>query len=77
MPSGAPPDDRCPVCGVGRLRDVAFDAGPDEQQGSGSREVQTFTCGHEVIGERLDSADADHLEVERRGSEDTVTPPEA
>jgi hypothetical protein len=56
---------------------VAFDAGPDEQQGSGSREVQTFTCGHEVIGERLDSADADHLEVERRGSEDTVTPPDA
>lgn len=67
--------DRCPMCGVGRLRNIAFDAADDDQQGPDSRQVQTFTCGHEVIGERLDSADADGLEVERRVSEDTVIPP--
>jgi hypothetical protein len=36
--------------------------------------VQTFTCGHEVEGDRLQTADADRLDVERRGSEETVTP---
>jgi hypothetical protein len=54
---------------------MAHDAGPDEQQGSDSREVRTFTCGHEVIGERLDSADARGLDAERRESQDTVDPP--
>ena len=39
-----------------------------------SREVQTFTCGHEVEGGRLRTADADRLDVERRKSEETVTP---
>jgi hypothetical protein len=67
--------DRCPVCGVGRLRDLAHDADPDQQQGPGSREVQTFTCGHEVVGDRLDSADAGRLHAERRESQDTVEPP--
>ena len=41
-----------------------------------SREVQTFTCGHEVEGARLETSDADRLTVERRTSEDTVTPVE-
>jgi hypothetical protein len=36
--------------------------------------VQTFTCGHEVTCERLRTADADGLDVERRQSEETVTP---
>lgn len=36
--------------------------------------MQTFTCGHEVEGERLQTADADRLDVERRESEETVTP---
>lgn len=67
--------DRCPVCGVGRLRELGFDAGTDEQQGPDSREVQEFTCGHEVRGDRLDSADAERMEVEQRVSEETVTPP--
>ena len=31
-------------------------------------------CGHEVKGERLRTADADGLDVERRESEDTVMP---
>ncbi len=69
------PGDRCPVCGVGTLRDTAYDAGPEDQQDGDSRQVQTFTCGHEVTGDRLDSADAGDLDAERRTSEETVDPP--
>jgi hypothetical protein len=58
----------CPK-GKGTLRTVDF----GDQQPE-SREVQTFTCGHEVEGGRLRTADADRLDVERRQSEDTVTP---
>lgn len=61
--------DMCPVCGKGTLRTVDF----GDQQPE-SREVQTFTCGHEVEGARLQTADADRLDVERRTSEETVTP---
>ena len=39
-----------------------------------SRQVQTFTCGHELTGERLRTANADGLDVDRRKSERTVTP---
>lgn len=59
----------CPVCGIGTLRDIDF----GEQQPE-SREVKTFTCGHEVRGATLESADADALDVERRTSDETVTP---
>jgi hypothetical protein len=59
----------CPICGKGTLRTVDF----GEQQPE-SRQVQTFTCGHEVEGDRLQTADANRLDVERRGSEETVTP---
>ena len=59
----------CPTCGKGTLRTVDF----GDQQPE-SRQVQTFTCGHEVEGDRLQTADADRLDVERRGSEETVTP---
>lgn len=59
----------CPICGKGTLRTVDF----GDQQPE-SREVQTFTCGHEVKGGRLRTADADRLDVERRQSEETVTP---
>lgn len=64
-------DNVCPLCGKGTLRQVDF----GEQQPE-SREVRTFTCGHEVEGARLDTADADRLTVERRTSEETVTPVE-
>ena len=64
----------CPICGRGTLSSIDFDGDRGEQQ-PGSREVQTFTCGHEVTGARLDTADADRLEVERRQSDDTVVPP--
>ena len=42
-----------------------------------SRQVQTFTCGHEVEGARLQTADTDRLDVEQRTSEETVTPIDA
>jgi hypothetical protein len=66
---GEPESTTCPICGKGTLRTVDF----GEQQPD-SRQVQTFTCGHEVEGDRLQTADADRLDVERRESEDTVTP---
>lgn len=62
----------CPICGKGTLRATDFGT----QQPS-SREVLTFTCGHEVEGATLQSADADRLDVERRTSEETVTPVES
>lgn len=59
----------CPICGKGTLRTVDF----GDQQPE-SRQVRSFTCGHEVEGDRLQSADADRLDVERRESKETVTP---
>lgn len=74
------PEVRCPVCGDGVLADISYvqdPAGDDEPtQVPESREVQRFTCGHEVIGAPLASADAERLEVERRSSEETVEPPD-
>jgi hypothetical protein len=64
-----PESTTCPICGKGTLRTVDF----GDQQPE-SRQVQTFTCGHEVEGDPLQSADADRLDVERRESEETVTP---
>jgi len=64
----------CPICGSGRLTDISFDDGEGDQQQPESREVLTFTCGHEVSGPQLQSADADKLDVERRDSEGTVDP---
>jgi hypothetical protein len=70
---------RCPICGRGTLRDVSFDEGERQRgrraQDAGSRQVESYTCGHEVIGPTLASADADALDVERRVSEETVDPP--
>jgi hypothetical protein len=60
------------MCGKGTLRTVDF----GDQQPE-SRQVQTFTCGHEVEGARLQTADANRLDVERRPSEETVTPIDA
>jgi hypothetical protein len=61
----------CPICGKGTLVTTEFGTQQPE-----SREVRTFTCGHEVEGATLDTADADLLDVERRTSEETVTPVE-
>ena len=66
---GEPESTTCPICGKGTL--VTVDFGDQQPE---SREVQTFTCGHEVEGGRLRTADAAGLDVERRESEDTVMP---
>ena len=62
----------CPICGKGTLQTIDF----GDQQPE-SKEIQSFTCGHEVKGARLETADADRLDVERRESHETVRPIEA
>jgi hypothetical protein len=62
------------VCGVGVLRHLGPEAGRREQQQPGSPIIETYSCGHEVPEDRLETADADRLEVERRRSEETAEP---
>jgi hypothetical protein len=69
---------RCPVCGRGTLRDLAFDGGTGQLEGppkqvADSSEVDIYTCGHEVTRASLARADRS-LDVERRESEETVPP---
>ena len=74
---------RCPRCGEGTLVDVTFRGGsPKEEIGeeiqlSDTRQVESYSCGHEVPGPSLaeSAAGTDDLEVERRGSEETAGPP--
>jgi hypothetical protein len=67
----------CPVCGKGELVDLTFDETKGEpRQTADSREVDVYSCGHEVPGPSLASADADVLEVERRPSDEGVIPPD-
>jgi hypothetical protein len=69
-------DLRCPVCGEGVLRDIAYDENPTEpeenKQAPESVEVLTFTCGHEVEAHRLEEAARRDPNVEGRESDDTV-----
>ena len=70
---------RCPVCGIGTLADIAYDAGDrvdadDPEQQPESQQLDTYTCGHRVRGAPLEVAD-DRLDVERRTSEETAAPP--
>jgi hypothetical protein len=70
-------DTSCPVCGRGTLADIAFDAGRDRRshlQSAESRELVTYSCGHEVAGPSVGAADADLLDVERRTSDETAAP---
>jgi hypothetical protein len=64
---------RCPVCGEGTLADIDF-GGDELFQDPESRQVDVFTCGHEVGRAPLEVADADRLDVERRDSEETAAP---
>ena len=57
MTSEAPEADakRCPVCGRGVLVDLGFDADPPggpetPQQQPDARQVERYSCGHEVVG---------------------------
>jgi hypothetical protein len=67
----------CPICGNGTLADIAYNDGkaPDEdlQQQPESRQLDVYTCGHQVPGARLEAAD-ERLDVERRTSEETAEP---
>jgi hypothetical protein len=69
---------RCPVCGIGTLADISYDAGeragPDPEQQPESHQLDTYTCGHRVRGAPLEVAD-DRLDVERRTSEEAAAAP--
>jgi hypothetical protein len=78
---------RCPRCGRGELVDISFDEGtPSEVEGVGegpqdapaqlarTRQIETYSCGHEVIGPSLAGADETELDVERRTSDETTDP---
>lgn len=68
--------ESCPICARGELVDLTFDGrrgGP--RQTADSLEVDVYSCGHEVTGPSLATADAELLEVERRPSDEGVIPP--
>ncbi|MEO8424410.1 MAG: hypothetical protein ABI595_10960 [Actinomycetota bacterium] len=70
---------RCPTCGEGTLVDVSFDLHPADPDADGtqeaeSRQIETYSCGHTVIGPRLSSADQEAMTVERRTSDETTMP---
>ncbi len=73
---------RCPVCGEGELVDITYRAGAnpegvdEELQVADSRQVETYSCGHESAGPSLadSAAGSAEMEVERRTSEDTADP---
>jgi len=70
---------RCPTCGEGTLVDVSFDLDPadaasDGVQEADSRQIETYSCGHTVVGPRLSSADQEAMTVERRTSDETTMP---
>jgi hypothetical protein len=74
---------RCPVCGRGTLVEITFREGSALEDEAGeaiqeadSRQVESYSCGHEVAGPRLDesAAGTDDLEVERRQTDETAEP---
>jgi hypothetical protein len=70
---------RCPVCGIGVLSELSYDqTGGDDgeaRQTPSARELTAYSCGHEVPGQALATADPERLDVERRRTEETVDPP--
>jgi hypothetical protein len=74
---GTPEGLRCPVCGVGVLADINYDDAPASspalQQQPESRQVDRYTCGHEVARAELESADRS-LDVEQRQSDESAAP---
>lgn len=69
---------RCPICGDGVLGDIAYDEHHPRlskpKQAPESREVLTFSCGHEVESGWLADAARDDPNVERRQSPETAAP---
>ena len=79
--SGQPSEKRCPTCGEGVLVEITYRSGStlaeDEAiQESDTRQVESYSCGHEVSGPPLDrtAAGSEDLEVERRRSDETAGP---
>jgi hypothetical protein len=81
--SAAGSSNKCPVCGKGDLVEITYRDDPevtpetDEQiQTADSRQVETYSCGHEAVGPRLDrtASGTDRLEAERRESDETIEP---
>jgi len=66
------------VCGKGVFVDVVYeDPEPDETKPKltgDSYEVLLFSCGHEVRGTSLATADAERMTVEARDSEGATDP---
>ncbi len=68
----------CPRCGEGTLADILYlegsTAAGEPIQEADTRQVEIYSCGHEVAGPSLaKSADGSgDLEVERRSSEETA-----
>ena len=54
---------RCPVCGAGVLQRLGAEAGRREQQPD-SPIIETYSCGHEVAEDRLETADAELSDTE-------------
>jgi hypothetical protein len=81
-PGAADRRARCPRCGEGFLVDVTFEAGSTQGadgepiQEADTRQVEVYSCDHEVIGPRLDetATGAGGLEVEHRKSDETAEP---
>ena len=75
-------EKRCPVCGRGELVDILYTGGSPREaprQGSDTRQVEAYSCGHEWTGAPLDetaSPEGD-LDVEHRTAEETVDTPES
>jgi hypothetical protein len=76
---------RCPTCGRGDLVDINYNQPSDVSSPSeepipeaDSRQVATYSCGHEVAGPRIDRAEqaGPALDIERRTSDETVPPPD-
>lgn len=72
---------KCPECGKGDLVEITYREGSpaevdEEIQTADTRQVETYSCGHEVIGPplSLSASGSDRLEAERRESEETVDP---
>jgi hypothetical protein len=71
-------DLRCPICGEGVLGDIAYDEQDrlgSLKQAPESRELLSFSCGHEVEAGRLAEAARDDQNVERRQSEESAPKP--
>lgn len=59
--------------------DISFDLDSADPAANGmqeaeSRQVETYSCGHTVLGPRLSSADQEAMTVERRTSDETTMP---